>query len=270
MKFEVKNKENQRLSMQNEQLQFRLQSQSNLSLPNNETDLLNLSNISNLNENSFFVKLQENENANEYLENYTSLGVPNTKRPALDHQAHSFDNTETPVVKLRSKSFKNQLAQKYSYDSRTANEKKYSNSFHNTNNRHFRPVSEAFNFEMNGHEFSEQNYEMTRSEYDDNETQNTTCSLTDACESNEKYSNSNSSSTSLLDSQSTEDPMTKSVPCMVLKDGGSSSSSSSSSDKMTSSGNSNYSNKDFLADENCEKFISSSSSSIEHSVAIVE
>lgn len=277
MKVEVKNKENQRLSMQNEQLQFRLQSQPNLSLTNNGNESFNLSNISISNDNSFFNKVYENENAEDYFDQCSSLTTSNSKRGPMDrrkidlkfdNQNHSYDNTETPVVKLRSKSFKNQLTQKHSHDSSLSNDKKYSNSFHNSNNRQFRPVSETFNFDLNDHDFNEHNYEMTRSDilYDDNDTQDTTCSLTDACESNEKYSNSNSSSTSLLDSQSNEDQMTKSVPCMVLK--------TVSSEKMTSSESSNYnSENNFEGRSECEKFNSLSSSSIsmtDHSVIMLE
>lgn len=288
MKVEVKNKENQRLSMQNEQLQFRLQSQPNLSINNNGNESFDLSNISISNDNSFFNKVHDAENAVDYFDQCQSLSSSNIKRASTmkeprvgyannGQEIQTYDNSETPIVKLRSKSFKNQLSQKYSYDSSIiANDKKYSNSFHNSNNRQFRPVSETFNFELNEHDFNEQNYEMTRSDiiYDDeNDTHNTTYSLTDACESNEKYSNSNSSSTSLLDSNN-DDQMTKSIPCMVLKSRGGS--GGDSSDKMTSSSESSNYNKDYIINENndCEeKFNSLSSSSVsvnEHSVIMLE
>ncbi len=173
------------------------------------------------------------------------------------------------MVKLRSKSFKSQLSQKLAYEVSTVEHKKYSHSFHNTNGRQFRPVSDAFNFDLNEHDFNaEHAYEMTRSDiiYDENDTHNTTYSLTDACESNEKYSNSNSSSTSLLDSQSTEDnQMTKSVPCMVLKAG--------SEDKMMTCSDSQGSHFTDEGRNECEKFNSLSSSSLsvnEHSVILLE
>ncbi len=71
-KVEVKSKENQRLSMQNEQLQFRLQSQPNLSLNQNGNESFNLSDIS-INDNSFFTKVHESEN--DYIDQCNSLTV---------------------------------------------------------------------------------------------------------------------------------------------------------------------------------------------------
>ncbi len=257
LKVETKARENQRLSMQNEQLQFRLQSHSNLSLAvNDHENSFNLSNISISNDNSFFSKLSHEQHLHDlnpsYYEQYQSLAT--TMPPA------SIDatNNETPVVKLRSKSCKSQL----SYDpiGRNAKTQKNFHSFHHspgTNSRQFRPVSDTFNFELNEeHDFRNglYNFEMTRSEYNDDDltdTHNTTCSLTDALESNGKFSdnNSNCSSTSLLDSQGPEDgQIVKSIACMALKNGSNASncsaSDSSSSEKMTNSENSNCSHFD--------------------------
>lgn len=264
MKVEIKNKENQRLSMQNEQLQFRLQSQPNLSLTNNN-ESFDLSNIS-MNDNSFFNKVHENDNMSAYYDHCASISSAKRSMTMKETKISNYSEVQTAVVKLRSKSFKAPLMAKHSYDSSLASEKKYSMSFHD-NNRQFRPVSENFDFDLRDHEFNT-DYEMTRSDilYEDNDTdtQNTN-SLTDGC-SNEKYSHSNSSSTSLLDSQSTEDQMTKSVPCMVLK--------RNHDDQMTSSESSNY-NKDFLSEQNnvCDNFNSvgtSSNSMHDHSVVILD
>ncbi len=277
IKVEVKSRENQRLSMQNEQLQFRLQSHSNLSLAANDHETsFNLSNISISNDNSFFSKLTNDQNSHEfnnpsYYEQYQSLSTTTTTTTA----STSDTSNETPVVKLRSKSCKSQLS--YEPVGRSGKNKNPYSSFHHspaTNNRQFRPVSDNFNFELSEeHDFSSglHNFEMTRSEYNDDnltDTHNTTCSLTDALDSNDKYSNNNSncSSTSLLDSQcADEGQMTKSMACMALKNGSnvsnSSASDSSSSDKMTSSENSNYSHFD-------DKLASMSASSI--SVAVLE
>lgn len=265
-KVEVKAKENQRLSMQNEQLQFRLQSQPNLSLNQNGNESFNLSDIS-INDNSFFNKIHETENnAHDYFDQCNSLTTSNFKRVSTSSKSPydpQMNTDQAPIVKLRSKSFKAQLCPQPTAD------KKYSNSFHNTSSRQFRPVSDAFNFDLNEHDFnaSAHAYEMTRSDiiYDENDTHNTTYSLTDACDSNEKYSNSNSSSTSLLDSQSTEDQMTKSVPCiMVLK--------ADSNEKMTCSESSNFADDVSSRNECSDKFNSLSSSSLsvnEHSSVVL-
>ena len=104
-KIEVKNRENQRLSMQNEQLQFRLNSHPNLSINTNGDNSFNISSNS--------------------MNPYDDSNEPTTsrcKRASTAHESHNdsacadnhssgdqADNVSpTPPVKLRSKSFKTQ------------------------------------------------------------------------------------------------------------------------------------------------------------------
>jgi hypothetical protein len=249
--------------MQNEQLQFRLQSQPNLSV--NNGDSFNLSNISIPNDNESMFCSRTQQIQEDYFEQTTHSAK--MKRASTLNEAdclisgeQSLDvsNSETPiVVKLRSKSFKNQLTSKLSYDSAS---KKYSNSFQNSGNRQFRPVSEMFDFNLNERDFglNSPNY-MTRSVIMYDETQNTQ-SLNEAGERvGDKYGGLNSSSASHLDMHHNEDPMTKSVPCMVLKP-----SSKSKSIETSSS--------DAATNDN-EKLNSLSSSSLsinEHSIIMLE
>lgn len=141
MKVEAKSKENQRLSMQNEQLQFRLQSHPNLS--GNDSILLNNNN---------------NSSSNNYES--TTSGTPGrldgaplcssslTKartKSTLDSSAHSSGDTATCSlpVKLRSKSFKTTSTTKTA--SSTASSKENGGSLLA---EQFRPVSENFDYDV--------------------------------------------------------------------------------------------------------------------------
>jgi hypothetical protein len=88
MKIEMKNKENQRLSMANEQLQFRLQSQSSLSLTNTQTDnLFNNLNVSSINDNNNNNESLHNlsHNLNDENSLFASTSA-NDRTPTFDEQ----------------------------------------------------------------------------------------------------------------------------------------------------------------------------------------
>lgn len=145
MKIEKKDKENQRLSMQNEELQFRLQSQPNLNQLNNDT----------LNSESDQSTDKSYENlAKIKLTRSSTIGYhPNCKSMDSDRDIvqssltsiHHDNQVTNSAVKLRSKSFK-------------ANSNRNNKMFSSYHPAQFRPVSENFDFSIN-----ERDIYMTRS-----------------------------------------------------------------------------------------------------------
>lgn len=162
MKIDVKNKENQRLSMANEQLQFRLQSQPNLSLTNIDYSF-NSQNTSNT-----IDQLDQQEHQTESdnpklkltrastltFHSYNSQNSPSVSptetqasnsltQSSLSSMTHELSSS---TVKLRSKSFKTHPSR-----SSDANKKLFSSYHQNVTHRaeQFRPVSESFDFNSN-------------------------------------------------------------------------------------------------------------------------
>ena len=225
MKIEVKNRENQRLSMQNEQLQFRLQSQPNLSYLNQDGSF----NSPSLNDNS------QNFSKNHEKSNLSMASHSRLKRASTITESSSgngvvgevvdesyavgdtsLDATSTtPVVKLRSKSFKTNSK---------ANQQQYSIKKHNHLDQ-IRPVSEFYDANTN-----ERDMFMTRSAimYEDSVDSMIIgtigeCGMSGGSGSgiNGERCASSSSSTSHLDiNTNQENQMTKSVPCMMLTNEG--------------------------------------------------
>jgi hypothetical protein len=234
MKIEIKNKENQRLSMANEQLQFRLQSHPNLS--SNQDSLLNSSSYASFSdenkESSDTIKPQNQQNHQQPRHARAYTLHPSSVTSSEDSEEISVISPQPPPVKLRSKSFKTQNS-----SNKTSENNK---SPYNTVNYHknqFRPVSDTFNFNLNN-----QNIIMTKSfnvmydkhnnssssndNYFDNLPNEDNCiklTVDDCDEVNDESEGSSSSlkSSSILDvnfeSIKDEDQMTKSVPCMNLK-----------------------------------------------------
>lgn len=132
MKIEVKSKENQRLSMQNEQLQFRLQSQPNLSANNNNDSLL-----LNITDNHISTPNHEQNQTSPVpkmrVTRASTLNSSFDNNPAINSCPTSSDHDTTSLpVKLRSKSFKTP-----------------SLAHNNIISEQFRPVSENFDFNLN-------------------------------------------------------------------------------------------------------------------------
>jgi hypothetical protein len=253
MRIEMKDRENQRLSMANEQLQFRLQSNPNLSVNNSQNldttlnNSLSLSQQNNDDEN-LVKKLEEeiakqnnpesplcskirltrastictdkntesNPNVDELVEHYLRQPIYNSTPPCSNS-----------TVKLRSKSH---LSGKYSYDSSSLTNQSLNKL--NTDKHQFRPVSESFDFNINNDEL-DQNVYMTRSVImysDQNRSKNindydcliddfsTMDCISSGAEQGCVGGGSTSSSTSHLDSTSNNDDLNgfKSVPCIQL------------------------------------------------------
>ena len=254
MRIEMKDRENQRLSMANEQLQFRLQSNPNLSINNSQnldTTLNNSLFLSNQNNDDEHLvnKLEEeiakqnnqespacskikltrastvctdkstenNANVDELVEHYLRQPIYNSTPPCSNS-----------TVKLRSKSH---LTTKYSYDSSSLTNQSLNKL--NIEKHQFRPVSESFDFNINNDDL-DQNVYMTRSVimYDDqNRSKNNNdydcliddyntmdCISSGAEQGCVGGGGSTSSSTSHLDSTSNNDDLNgfKSVPCIQL------------------------------------------------------
>ena len=102
MKIEVKNRENQRLSMQNEQLQFRLQSHPNLSINTNGDTSFNTSNAS-------INQYDDHEPNNSKCKRASTMREPSYHDSSMDNQVDQVNVSSissSQTVKLRSKSFK--------------------------------------------------------------------------------------------------------------------------------------------------------------------
>lgn len=143
LRIEKKDKENQRLSMQNEELQFRLQSQPNLSQLNNDNSESDQSTDKSY-ENIANIKLTRSSTISYHPNNNTI----ETERDIIQSSLTSIqyeNQMNNSGVKLRSKSFK---------ANSNRNNKMYS-SYHSAQ---FRPVSENFDFSIN-----ERDVYMTRS-----------------------------------------------------------------------------------------------------------
>jgi hypothetical protein len=182
MKIEVKSKENQRLSMHNEQLQFRLQS-NNSTISNINDSLFNSPNVSLVAESP-----SEHSSAHAPLrtdEGHFEIRTRNqktklTRAATLSSQSYELDikpeeakketvvTTSIDACRLRSKSLKAQVdlsGKKPGSSARNQNEKLFS-SFHQPGstsssssfNQQFRPVSEHFDFNIDDREIY-----MTRS-----------------------------------------------------------------------------------------------------------
>jgi hypothetical protein len=237
MKIEVKNKENQRLSMANEQLQFRLQSHPNLS--SNQDSLLNSSSyasFSDENKDSIETTKPHHQYQPQPRHARASTMHPSSVTSSEDSEEINLISSQAPQVKLRSKSFKSQNLPNKTSDSNKSINKSLHNNLGYQNNK-FRPVSDTFNFNLN-----DQNINMTKSfnvmydkhnnssssndnyfDLDRNEENCNKLTLDDCDECNDESGGSSSSlkSSSILDANfdciKDEDQMTKSVPCMVLK-----------------------------------------------------
>ena len=239
MKIEVKNKENQRLSMANEQLQFRLQSHPNLSA-NQDTSLNSSSYVSFSDENKDnhdTAKQDYSQQQHQQPRHARAYTLHPSSATSSEDSADSISivSPQPPPVKLRSKSFKNQNMQnKTSEMTSSMNKSLYSTRQYQTNQ--FRPVSDNFNFNIN-----DQNINMTKSFNVMYDKHNNSSSSNDnyfeglvsdldrneencikiKIDANEESSGSSTSlkSSSIINTNYhiKEDQMTKSVPCMVLK-----------------------------------------------------
>ena len=251
MKIEVKNKENQRLSMANEQLQFRLQSHPNLS-SNPDTSLNSSSYISFSEENrdqpgSMQQQQQQQQNQQPRHTRAFTLHTSASNGDSItntikDASSGGQTGTQPPPVKLRSKSFKNPtMSNKTSEASTNSMNQSLFSTLNYASSSQFRPVSESFNFNLN-----DQNINMTKSfnvMYDkhnnssssnenqfnyfdglagDLERNEEDCINSTGCDANDECGSGSTSSlksANLLNAnyRISPDQMTKSVPCMVLK-----------------------------------------------------
>jgi hypothetical protein len=177
MKIEVKQKENQRLSMANEQLQFRLQSHPNLS-SNQDTSLNSSSFVSFSEETPKDTKntiakqqLQLEKQQPRHTRAYTlhpSSAMTTSSEDSADSISVNGQSPQPPPVKLRSKSFKSQYHTTTTTTTTITNDSSSSNpsnsmnkSLYSTLNyqkNQFRPISDTFNFNLD-----DQNVNMTKS-----------------------------------------------------------------------------------------------------------
>lgn len=162
-KIEIKNRENQRLSMQNEQLQFRLQSHPNLSISTTADLSFTSMNISmNQSDKTVNDDSLNNNDSSEFLKTYESSPISKRHNDKSDNRCTTLPHNSTTIstVKLRSKSFKIPLVSSQSTDSTST--KDYFDCFpYANNNQQFRPVSEAFEYNINTG--NERDLYMTRS-----------------------------------------------------------------------------------------------------------
>lgn len=218
LKIEVKNRENQRLSMQNEQLQFRLQSHPNLSIHPNGENSFNTSNTSFLP----YDEQQQDPCASHKCKRASTMRDSSylndccLEQTTIDHQS-SATSSPTPPVKLRSKSFKTQQSA-----IETSNKK---SSYSRQYNHNYRPVSEMYDINLNDRDTlmtrsytTATNNQITNANVNNEDNLDQTIDITNEMNSARCVSSSSSSSISHLDINShVEDQMTKS--CCMLKEG---------------------------------------------------
>ncbi|RNA30278.1 titin -like protein [Brachionus plicatilis] len=209
IKIEKKDKENQRLSMQNEELQFRLQSQPNLNQLNNDTLNSESDQSSDKSYENFPNFKLTRSSTVDYHPNCKSMDT-NIIQTSLSTLTHDNQITNSGV-KLRSKSFK-------------ANSNRSNKMFNSYHPAQFRPVSENFDFSINERDIymtrsavmyssNDANYLNRDNEYDTLVTG--AGDMTAECVSSNDGCDSTSSSNSHLEKNSENETYSNPITCPV-------------------------------------------------------